>query len=245
MRVDVGDAELEVEVSGPDDVPVVLCWNGAGVTLRQWDVVRDRLDGQFKFVCFDVRGVGKSGVATTSDADQFTFEQYAIDADCLLSTLGIERVITWAMAWGSRAALVHAARYPDVVERAALFDLSIEVADPAAQRALRQVALATQDATGIDRFDRPAGMTHHDNAEHVRSALGATRKADLAALVPQLSMPVLLATGDHDPNLASTRNVAAKAPGATLEVMTNVGHGSVLQRPDVACELFVAFAGSP
>jgi len=244
MRVDVGDAELEVEVSGPDDAPTVLCWNGAGLTLRQWDTVRDRLEGQFRFVCFDVRGVGKSSVGRHGDADQFTFERYAQDADRMLSSLEIETVITWAMAWGSRAALVHAAMYSHSVDRAALFDLSIEAADPEAQKMQRRLALQRQDAIGIGRFERPAGIAEHENLEHLRAARSASLKTDLAKHIPQLSMPVLRATGDHDPNLASSRRVAEMTRWARLEVMVNVGHGSVLQRPDLACKLFLSFTES-
>ena len=250
MRVDVGDAELEVEVSGPETAPAVLCWNGATVTLRQWDKVRERLDDRFRFVCFNVRGIGHSGIQKDSgvqkdSGDQFTFEQYASDVNEVLDALGIESVITLSMAWGSRAALVHAALYPHRVERAALFDLSIATADPEAQKAGRQIALANQDATGIERFGRPDNMADHLDASLVRSALAATAKTDLAALLPQLTMPLLLATGDHDPNLVSTRDVAAAVPHATFEVLTNVGHASVLQRPDLACDLFAEFAVAP
>ena len=49
--------------------------------------------------------------------------------------------------------------------------------------------------------------------------------------------PVLLATGDHDPNLNSTKKISERISDARLEILANVGHGSVLQRPDLSSYL--------
>lgn len=57
-------------------------------------------------------------------------------------------------------------------------------------------------------------------------------------------MPVLVATGDHDPNLASSRELVSLAPNARLVVLKDVGHGSVLQRPDLAAQAFLDFQAS-
>ena len=57
-------------------------------------------------------------------------------------------------------------------------------------------------------------------------------------------MPTLVATGDHDPNLASSRDLVATAPDAHLVVLENVGHGSVLQRPGLTTDIFLDFVAS-
>ena len=57
-------------------------------------------------------------------------------------------------------------------------------------------------------------------------------------------MPVLVATGDHDPNLEYSREIVETVPGARLVVMENVGHGSVLQRPDLTTRVFLEFQDS-
>ncbi len=43
------------------------------------------------------------------------------------------------------------------------------------------------------------------------------------------------------PNLPSSRDLVAMAADAELVVMENVGHGSVLQRPDLATAIFTDF----
>ena len=54
-------------------------------------------------------------------------------------------------------------------------------------------------------------------------------------------MPVLIGTGSHDPNLVSSRVIAATAPNARLAVLENVGHNSMLEHPDLALGTFFEF----
>ena len=75
-------------------------------------------------------------------------------------------------------------------------------------------------------------------------ALAAAARFNLPEAVTALTMPVLVATGDHDPNLASSRDLVDRALNARLEVLENVGHGSVLQRPDLTAKTFMHFQES-
>jgi len=54
-------------------------------------------------------------------------------------------------------------------------------------------------------------------------------------------MPLMLVTGDHDPNLISSREIDAKLTNASLTILKNVGHGSILQRPDLCVNEFQIF----
>jgi pimeloyl-ACP methyl ester carboxylesterase len=60
IKVEVDGATLNVEVDGPDHGPNVLLWHGAGCTLRMWDFAVERLIDKFRFIRFDVRGIGLS-----------------------------------------------------------------------------------------------------------------------------------------------------------------------------------------
>ena len=243
MKIGAAGSILNVEVDGPDNAPVVLLWNGAGCTLRMWDNVVFELDDQFKLVRFDVRGIGNSS-ETDDPLTQYTFEQYAADADLILDTLEIERCHIWSMAWGSRAALAYCSLNTLRVISAALYDASIGIADADAQKSGAKKALELQIAAGTDGFTRPTGWNVHQNPDAVPKALAAAGKFDLPAAVDRLTMPVLVATGDHDPNLISSRELATRLPNARLHVFENVGHGSVLQRPDLTTEVFLNFQNS-
>ncbi len=162
----------------------------------------------------------------------------------VLDQFGVERCHIWSMAWGSRAALAYCSLYPQRVISAALFDANTGPADVAAQREGGKKAMELQLAAGIERFPRPDGWNTHDNPQAAQRAMTAAGRIDLPGAVPRLTMPVLVATGDHDPNLPPSRELVAKAPNASLVVMENVGHGSVLQRPDLTTEIFLEFQAS-
>ena len=91
---------------------------------------------------------------------------------------------------------------------------------------------------------RAEGWNVHNTPDEVPAALAAARKFDLPGVVPMLTMPVLVATGDHDPNLASSKDLVKRAPDAGLVILENVGHGSVMQRPDLAADVFLEFQAS-
>lgn len=243
MKLTMDGAELNYEVDGSMDSPAVLLWNGANCTLRMWDLVVERLSDQFRLIRFNVRGVGGSTPADDPES-QYTFEQYAVDANLILEECGVTTCHVWGMAWGSRAALAFCTMNVDRVLTASLFDASIGPADVPAQVRGHKRAMELQLAAGIDRFPRPDGVGAHEFPDEVPLAMAAARKFDLPAAVPGLTVPVLVATGDNDPNLPSSRELVAAAPNARLVVMENVGHGSVLQRPDLTTRVFLEFQES-
>lgn len=242
MKIQIDDAALHVEADGPEDAPAVLLWHGANCTLRSWDLVVARLEDRYRLIRFDVRGHGGSEPARDPSTD-YTFERYANDANALLDHFGVRRCHVWGFAWGARAALAYSALHVGRVVSAALYDASIVQPDVKAQREGTREAVRRQRAAGI-RFQPPEGWNVHADAEAARASLGAMRRFDLPGAIDRLTMPVLVATGDLDPNLASSRDLVARAPDARLVVLADVGHGSVLQRPDLSAETWLEFQES-
>jgi pimeloyl-ACP methyl ester carboxylesterase len=99
-----------------------------------------------------------------------------------------------------------------------------------------------QLAVGIPEVPRAEGWNVHASPDDARLALTPGRGGfDLRAAAAKLSMPMLVATGAHDPNLESSRELVTIAPDARCVEMLMVGHGSVLQRPDLTTEIFLDF----
>ena len=46
-------------------------------------------------------------------------------------------------------------------------------------------------------------------------------------------------TGDHDPNLYSSKEMVEDSEIGQIKILEGVGHGSVLQRPDLTLEEFL------
>ncbi len=64
-------------------------------------------------------------------------------------------------------------------------------------------------------------------------------KFDLHEAFNQIDFPFMIMTGDHDPNLSSSKDMVSGSNTGELKVLENVGHGSVLQRPDLTLEYFL------
>ena len=240
MKVEVDGATLHVEVDGSKTRPALLLWPPGRCTLRVWDDQVPRLTGRFRTVRIDVRGLGRSSPSADPET-QCTFEQYAKDACDVLDHLGIERCHVWSQSWGSRPAIAFCALHPDRVISAALYAANTEEADVPAQREGSKAAAAIRREAGIESSPPPKGFFDHDYPEAVDATMAATRKFDLAAVVDKLTMPVLIGTGSHDPNLVSSRVIAATAPNARLAVLENVGHNSMLEHPELALKTFLEF----
>ena len=59
--------------------------------------------------------------------------------------------------------------------------------------------------------------------------------------VERIAAPTLIATGDHDPNLVSSRRALGGLTDGRLEVLPLTEHGSVLHRPAVVLEAVLPF----
>lgn len=206
--------------------------NGAWCTLRQWDAVVAPLAERFTVIRHDVRGTGRS---PAGPPEENTFEHYADDLVALAAAQGFDRFHLWGMAWGARLALVTAADHPERIDRLLLSDLAIDPADVAAQKAGAVAAKLARASAGVAEAAKVPGAFDHEDREAAGAALAATAlQPDLMPFVRRVEASTMVATGDHDPNLASSRRALEGFRDARLEVLPLTAHGSVLQRPDVA-----------
>ncbi len=240
MKVRVDGATLHVEVDGDEGSPALLLWPPGRCTVRTWDHLVPRLAARFRVVRIDIRGCGESSPARDPQT-QYTFEQYAQDACDVLDHLGIDRCHVWSQSWGSRPAIVFCAFHPDRVLSAAVYAANTDQPDMKAQQEGTRRARELRRQAGIESSQIPSGFTDHRDPEAAGRATAALRKFDLAAVVDRLTMPVLIGTGSHDPNLVSSRVIAATAPNAKLAVLDNVGHNGILEHPELALRTFLEF----
>ena len=237
-RIETGDgAALHVEEDGAG--PALFLVNGAFCTVRQWDRVVPALAKRFRVIRHDIRGSGRSGPGPD---EGYTFARYVEDVLAIASALGIDQAMVWGMAWGARVALWCAADHPERFTRCVLSDLGIDPADVKAQRAGVKAARAAMAEAGVELPNLPEGWNVHDNVDATKQAMAATLAyPDLMPWVERVRCPVLIATGEHDPNLASSRRALAGFADARLEVLALTGHGSVLARPNYVRETVERF----
>lgn len=240
FTLESNEASIYVEVDGKDDAPALLLWNGYMCTTKMWDNTIPELSKHFRVVRFDTRGTGQSGASASPD--DYNMDQVCDDAIALLDHLKIDKAYVWTMAWGSRCGVVFGARHPERIKALALYDVSVAAADTDAQAKRREEAFRLQKEAGLPLVERPVGWNAHRDTAEARKGYGSIRSVkNLPALVDSITVPTLVCTGDHDPNLVSSRDVAERIKNAEIVVMKNVGHGSVLQRPELTVEIFLDF----
>ena len=232
MELELDQAKLYFNVKGNKSNPPLVLWQGAGCCSRMWDIVIEELQRDFYTIAFDIRGAGRS-INYSQDKESYTFERYSEDLNKILDYLDIEKFHLWSMAWGTRAAIAYSSLHADRVMSAVFSDASIGKADIELQKAGLKKALTLQDKSGIERYAMPEGWNVHLNNESARLSLGAASKFDLKQAFEEISFPFLVMTGDHDPNLTSSQDMLNHSDMGELRILKNVGHGSVLQRPDL------------
>ena len=161
------------------------------------------------------------------------------DLNKILQFLGIEKFHIWSMAWGTRAALAYTSLFPQKICSAVFSDASIGKADVEAQKSGLKDALKKQDEAGLRRHDMPKGWNEHLNSESAQLSLSAAGKFDFTKVIKNINFPFLVMTGDHDPNLYSSKEIVEGSEIGRIKILEGVGHGSVLQRPDLALEGFL------
>ena len=160
MRVPINGAELEVEVLGHPDAPVLIAHHGApGIGSRAEPKASfGPLSDAYRVIVFDARGSGES-----SDTPPYTHAQWAADVDALREWAGVDQIIMAGGSYGGFVSLEYALAYPDRARALVLRDTA--AADTF--RATARERARTTDRTTVDMelFDRSFSGQVRDNAD--------------------------------------------------------------------------------
>lgn len=239
--------------------PPLLLVNGYAATSEDWDpTFIGGLAESFEVICPDGRGIGESELG----GEELTIDGMATDLEALLDCLGIDRlpVVGWSM--GGFVAQRLAIRAPGRVAGLAL--LATDPGAPDSVSADPEAWSRLTDHSGSGReqatrlisllFPSPlAEQIDRDFGEIVAAARAnlspETLHAQEAAMdtwhqdplpigtVPQI--PVLIAHGKEDQVIppANANALAARWPGARVELFEGCGHGLMAQEPKALVEL--------
>ena len=141
MKVTINDCELNVEVMGPQDGPVLIAHHGGGGigSLAEPKATFGPLSDRFRVVVFDARGCGHSeGVPPYSHA------QWAADVDGLRQWIGADKIVVAGGSYGGFIALEYAVAYPEHVQAIVLRDTSADASN---------LKLAFENARNQDRVE--------------------------------------------------------------------------------------------
>ena len=227
-------------LDGDPDQPVLALINPASHNLTCWEPVLDGLLNKFRVLRFDIRGTGKSG---WGDEDAFTFSQYADDLAGIMDALDIPTAFVLGVAYGARTAARFALRHPDKLTALGLFDVALTPpVEQTGQRALGAEAREMLKAAGEPAVTPRKSWRFYENRDAALMAHTAHQtEEDTSEMLGNLPVPVLVACGRQDMNLAEAQRIAAAIPGCECRIMEMTGHGSPFFRPDLFVALVTEF----
>lgn len=160
MRVTINDTELEVEVQGRPDAPVLVAHHGGpGIGDRgDYTTAFGPFSDRFRVITFDARGSGAS-----AESEPYSHEQWAADIDALREWAGVEKIIMAGHSYGGIMALEYVTRYPHRVSALILIDTA--AADTFRENSRKLAAESDRVDLDMEMFDRMWSGQVRDNDE--------------------------------------------------------------------------------
>jgi 3-oxoadipate enol-lactonase len=240
--IDANGIRFHYALEGDVNKPVLALVNMASANLTAWEPVLASLLENFQILRFDIRGTGKSGWGAD---DEFTFSHYADDLAAILDALDISKAFVLGVAYGARTAAQFAIRHENRLTALGLFDVSLTPpVEQTGQRALGQKARRMlQEAGEPEVLIRKSWRWYLDRDAAFKAHTAHTHEADTSEMLGHLKIPVLIACGRQDMNLAEAERIAQAIPTSTFKIMEMTGHGSTNFRPGLIVQLVNEFLG--
>ena len=263
--IELGDGVTHYELQGPEDGQVVVLLHGGTVPLWTWTLQLPALvEAGFRVLAYDMYGRGHSDRPRLV-YDRELFRRQAME---LIEALGLAGPVDLVgTSFGGCTAVNIAAAAPERVRRVALVAPVVVSVQIPALKLFRLPLIGEWLMSGkvLPMLQSRAGdlfeplpdaesyvaryleqMTYDGFARSflsmIRSdALGDYR--DAYRRVGAQDHPVLLVWGNADTEITAEAIAEARAalPGVEYHELDGVGHGSVVERPDLINELLVAF----
>jgi pimeloyl-ACP methyl ester carboxylesterase len=261
-RVQVGSIELDHERGGAGP-PLLLIMGMSGTALHWGEPFLAALREDFDVIAYDHRGVG----ASTRLDGGVTIAQLAADAAGLLDALALDSAHVLGISMGGMVAQELALAHPERIRTlmlgctycggegsalappAVIQRLSEAIMSGDRMRALRAgweanlSAAAAADESSYARFLDIAAR-RAVAVPVVLAQMQACVAHDTAARLHELAMPTLVVHGTDDQMLpvGNGEMIAARIPGARLEILDGVGHMFWWEQPERAAELLRSHA---
>jgi 3-oxoadipate enol-lactonase len=261
---DAGAVQLDYERSGnPDGPPLLLIMGMSGTSLHWGEPFLELLRGDFDVIAYDHHGVG----ASTPLDGPITTREMADDAAALLAALELDSAHVMGISMGGMIAQELALGHPQLIRTltlgctycggegsalAAEADLARLVEAMGSgdrERALRagwEINVSATMAADEDAYAafRAIAMRRAVALPVIMQQMQACAVHDTNSRLGEIELPTLVIHGTED-RLLPVQNgklIAARIPGAQLEIFDGVGHLFFWERPERSAELVRAHA---
>lgn len=212
--VQLVDGELNYQLDGPADAPVLVLSNSLGTDLHMWDTQIEAFTQHFRVLRYDTRGHGKSLVTE----GPYSIEQLGRDVLALLDALHIERAYFCGLSMGGLIGQWLGINAGDRLRKLIVCNTAAKIGtpdvwNPRIEMVLRdgQAAMVGLRDASIARWFTPAyAQANPAQAKRITDMLaatspqgyaancGAVRDADLRDQLGAISVPTLVISGSED-----------------------------------------------
>lgn len=248
-----------VEAGPSGGLPVVLV-HGFPFSHAAWVPQIEALSDRYRVVAYDLRGLGRSEVGD----GQYALESYVDDLVAALDHIGEERAVVCGLSMGGYVALRAVEREPTRFRALILCDTR-SGADSNEGKIKRAESVRDLKRSGLAPFvegflpavlgpttlgERPdvvaaveAMVRQQRLAGVVAAQLAMAGRTDTTEALHAIGVPSLILVGEEDTLTppAQAREMAARIPGAELEVIPRAGHLSNLENPEAFNRALITF----
>lgn len=249
--LDIGDAELWVEDSGGDGVPLILLHAAAGHSGAWTEQTPMFAAAGYRVIAFDMRGFGKTRTRNATQAAG----SVAGDVEALVAALGLPPCYLLGTAYGGFGAIEYALDNPDRLKAFVISTSFGGLTDPefAAFRTkhvrpdLASLPTVEKELGDSYRAANPEGVKRFEAMEQgaykpdgQRQSL---RQPTTLARLEGMKVPTLVIAGDEDAYAPPPvmKLFADRIPGAEFAVIEGTGHSAYWEKPEAWNHLVVSF----
>ncbi|HKH12697.1 MAG TPA: 3-oxoadipate enol-lactonase [Rubrobacter sp.] len=249
-----GATDLNYQLEGPEDAPVLVLSNSLGTALEMWDSQAPALRRRFRLIRYDIRGHGRS----PAPPGPYAIADLGRDVISLLDRLGIGRASFCGLSVGGMTGMWLAAEAPERIDRLVLVCTSAllgpkSVWDERIETATEQGMEALVDGV-IERWFTPVFRSENpETVEGMARALretdpegyawccAAIRDMDLRDRLPSIQAPTLVVSAAEDPATPPEHGelIRDAIPGARLEVVPRASHIASVEQPERITQLIL------
>jgi 3-oxoadipate enol-lactonase len=258
MQIEANGIQINYEISGKGDAPVVVLSHSLASGLEMWEPQIPALTGRYRVLRYDTRGHGGSD----APAGAYSLSQLALDVKGLLDALNIDVVHFVGLSMGGMIGQCLALDHGHRLQSLTLCDTAAVIPDeaqPVWQERLDTVREkgmpAVVDAT-LERWFTPAYLKqNHPEIGLIREQILATpvagylgcseaiRKLNYLGRLSEIKLPTLIMVGEDDPGtpVAAAEAIQARIADSKLTVLPSAAHLSNIQQSEAFNTSLLAF----
>jgi 3-oxoadipate enol-lactonase len=241
--------------AGRPDAPPVVLLHAIATSSEMWLGQMDAWSQRYRCIAVDLPGHGQ----TPPDPQIESIDDYA---DALMRQIDDPRVSIVGLSLGGMITQACAIRHADRVDRVVIANSLFQTPAVGVQawqgrlHTAENEGMASQSADTLARWFTPSfraanpqvidhirSLIESTDLEGYRTAVRAIQRLNYADALSTIRGPVLVVTGSEDPvaTPAVATALAAKIPGAHLQVLVGAAHLSNIEKPHEFKELVADF----